>query len=181
MPTADRIANALGALPDAPKPNKIVKQVTTAFERLGSNANAKGQARFMPGLDHAYGVRVPDVRMHSEAAAVALITRAGLVPGQRSPLPRPASGRSEVVMRTRPREGTLVRGGTRVDYELLPGEPRARTKHESYVDHDSAACLEAEVEPAAPDAVAVGPPPYVDCDVIDTLFRSGRRPVEGRA
>jgi hypothetical protein len=65
--------------------------------------------------------RVPDVRLHSEAAAIGMIARAGLVAGQRSPRPRPIGGRPEVVIRSYPREGTLVRRGTRVDYELLPG------------------------------------------------------------
>ena len=65
-------------------------------------------------------VRVPDVRLRSEAAAIAVISATGLVPGQRFPRPRPASGRPEVVVRTHPREGTLVRRGARIDYELLP-------------------------------------------------------------
>ena len=124
-------------------------------------------------------LRVPDVRMHSEAAAVAVIARAGLVPGQRHPRPRPTGGRSEVVVRTCPREGTPVRRGTRVDYELLPGEPTANTKPQGYDDHDSS--LEAEVEAPTTDGVGVDRPPYVDYDVIDTLFRPGRRSVEGRA
>jgi len=124
-------------------------------------------------------LRVPDVRMHSEAAAVAMIARAGLVPGQRHPRPRPTGGRSEVVVRTRPREGALVRSGTRVDYELLPGEPAAKTEPRSDVAHDSN--LEAEVGALATDAVGADRPPCVDNDVIDTLFRSGRRSVEGRA
>ena len=71
-------------------------------------------------------VRVPDVRLQAEAAAIATIVRAGLVPGQRSPRPRPASGRPEVVMRSRPGAGALVRRGTRVDYELLPGQSEDR-------------------------------------------------------
>ena len=71
-------------------------------------------------------LRVPDVRMLTEVAATAAIASLGLVPGQRIPRPRPASGISEVVIRTSPRGGTLVRRGTRVDYELLPGEPRDR-------------------------------------------------------
>jgi hypothetical protein len=68
--------------------------------------------------------RVPDVRLRSEMSAIVAIARAGLVPGQRSPRPRPACGTPEVVIRTFPRGGTLVRRGTRVDYELLPGVPR---------------------------------------------------------
>ena len=67
--------------------------------------------------------RVPDVRMRSEASAIAVIASEGLVPGRRSPRPRPAGGTSEVVIRTFPRGGTLVRRGTCIDYELLPGEP----------------------------------------------------------
>ena len=68
-------------------------------------------------------LRVPDLRMRSEASAIAMIASAGLVPGKRSPRPRPAGGASEVVIRTFPSEGTLVRPGTSVDYELLPGVP----------------------------------------------------------
>ena len=126
-------------------------------------------------------LRVPDVRMRSEAAAIATIAKAGLVPGHRSPLPRPAGGRSEVVFRTSPHEGTLVRQGTRIDDDLLPGEPREPRSSGAYVDYDSAASLDAEAEPPTPDAVEQDRPPYVDYDVIDTLFRSGRRLVEGRA
>lgn len=71
-------------------------------------------------------VLVPDVRMRAEAAAITRIMAADLVPGRRSPRPRPANGRSEVVIRTHPRAGSLVRSGTRVDYELAPGEPMGR-------------------------------------------------------
>lgn len=126
-------------------------------------------------------LRVPDVRMRSEPEAIATFARAGLVPGQRRPRPRPASGRSEVVMRTNPREGTLVRRGTRIDYDLLPGEPRQRFSAGAYVDYDAAASLDAEPEPQAPHEVEEAQAPYVDYDVIDTLFRSGHRLVEGRA
>ena len=72
-------------------------------------------------------VRVPDVRMHSEASAIAMIASSGLVPGLRSPWPRPVSGVSEVVVRTFPRRSTLVARGSRVDYELLPGDPSRAT------------------------------------------------------
>lgn len=83
-------------------------------------------------------LRVPDVRLWSEMSAIAAFARAGLVPGQRNPRPRPACGTPEVVIRTYPRGGTLVRRGTRVDYELLPGVPRERTTAGSDVArHDS--------------------------------------------
>ena len=72
-------------------------------------------------------LRVPDVRMRSEDSAIAMIATAGLVPGKRSPRPRPADGTPEVVIRTFPRRGTLVRRGTCVDYELLPGVPSDAT------------------------------------------------------
>jgi hypothetical protein len=35
-----------------------------------------------------------------------------------------------VVIRTHPRAGSLVRRGTRVDYELAPGEPMGPSVHE---------------------------------------------------
>jgi hypothetical protein len=57
----------------------------------------------------------------------------------------------------------------------------ATAKPQGYVDHDSASSLGTEVEAPTTDAVEVDRPPYVDYDVIDTLFRPGRRPVEGRA
>jgi beta-lactam-binding protein with PASTA domain len=69
-------------------------------------------------------LRVPDVRLCSEAAAIAAIEAAGLVPGERCPRPRPRSGRTEVVIRTLPRAGTLVSRGTRIDFDVVPGEPR---------------------------------------------------------
>jgi len=96
--------------------------------------------------------RVPDVRMRSEASAIAMIASAGLVPGKRSPRPRPAGGASEVVIRTFPRGGTLVRRGTCVDYELLPGVP-------------SDATPERDADPGG----------------IDLFDRPGGRPAEGRA
>jgi beta-lactam-binding protein with PASTA domain len=69
-------------------------------------------------------LRVPDVRLCSEAAAIAAIEDAGLVPGERCPRPRPRSGRAEVVVRTLPRAGTLVPRGTRIDFDIIPGDPR---------------------------------------------------------
>ena len=86
------------------------------------------------------------------------------------------TGRSEVVIRTFPRVGSLVPAGSRVDYELLPGEPRKRTEPGAYVDYDSAPSLDVVVEPPAPDAAGADPSPYVDYDAIDTLFRVSRRP-----
>lgn len=96
-------------------------------------------------------VRVPDVRLRSEVSAIALITRSGLVPGLRSPRPRPVSGVSEVVIRTFPRGSTMVRRGTCVDYELLPGEP----------------C------PATPGSDG-------DRGIVGQRLRSGGRPAKGR-
>ena len=129
-------------------------------------------------------VRVPDLRMWSEAAAIATIAQAGLIPGQRNPRPRPANGRPEVVIRTTPRAGTLVRRGTRIDYDLLPGEPREPREPRgagAYIDHDCAANLGAEAELPGEDLVEEARPPYVDYDVIDTLSRTGRRPPEERS
>lgn len=77
----------------------------------------KAQAADVPLL------RVPDVRMRSEASAIAMIASVGLVSGKRSPRPRPADGKPEVVIRTFPSVGTLVPRGACVDYELLPGVP----------------------------------------------------------
>ena len=78
-------------------------------------------------------VRVPDVVLSTESQARASLAAAGLAPGRRNPEPRPVTGRSEVVIRTFPRVGSLIPAGSRVDY-----------------------------------------------DVIDTLFRVGRRPVGSR-
>lgn len=58
----DKIAAALGELPQPAAPALVLAQVTRAFERLGSEEDARGQLWFMPTLDRAYGVRVPDVR-----------------------------------------------------------------------------------------------------------------------
>ena len=80
--------------------------------------------------------RVPDVRMRSEASAIAMIASVGLVPGKRSPRPRPAGGTPEVVIRTFPSGGTLVRRGTCVDYELLPGVPDEQPTAESDARRD---------------------------------------------
>ena len=80
--------------------------------------------------------RVPDVRMRSEASAIAMIASVGLVPGKRSPRPRPAGGTPEVVIRTFPSGGTLVRRGTCVDYELLPGGPDEQPTAESDARRD---------------------------------------------
>ena len=92
------------------------KDVSVRFGAPGL-LETKVQAAEIPLL------RVPDVRMRSEASAIAMIASVGLVPGKRSPRPRPAGGTPEVVIRTFPSGGTLVRRGTCVDYELLPGVP----------------------------------------------------------
>jgi beta-lactam-binding protein with PASTA domain len=119
-------------------------------------------------------VHVPDVRMHAEATAIAEIAAAGLVPGQRDPRPRPVSGRSEVVIRTHPRQGTSVRRGTRIDYEVAPGEPRApMVTIPDYSDFDAASTLNAISAPPT-----LSPPitttraasdGYVDYDTADTV------------
>ncbi len=109
----------------------------------GVNADDDTVTRGVAARSH---VRVPDVVLSTESEARADFVAAGLVPGRRDPAPRPVSGRSEVVIRTNPRVGSLVSAGSRIDYEVLPGEPRKRTKPGAYVDHD----------------------------VVDTLFRSGR-------
>jgi hypothetical protein len=117
---------------------------------------------------------VPDVRMHSEGTAIAEIAAAGLVPGRRDPRPRPVNGRPEVVIRTHPRGGTLVRRGTRIDYEVAPGEPRTpMVTIPDYSDHDAASTLNAVSSPPAlhpptttTRASAEG---YVDYDTADTV------------
>lgn len=92
------------------------KDVSVRFGAPGL-LETKVQAAEIPLL------RVPDVRMQSEASAIAMIASVGLVPGRRSPRPRPAGGAAEVVVRTFPSVGSLVRRGACVDYELLPGVP----------------------------------------------------------
>ena len=119
-------------------------------------------------------VRVPDVRLCSEATAIARIAAAGLVPGQRDPRPRPVGGRSEVVIRTRPRHGSAVRRGTRVDYELAPGEPMGLPL--AVVEHglDAATSTSSAVS-ASPvwsrSASATGGAweGYVDYDAVETI------------
>ena len=123
-------------------------------------------------------VRVPNVVLSTESEARADFVAAGLVPGRRDPAPRPVDGRSEVVIRTHPRVGSLVSAGSRVDYEVLPGEPRKRTKPGAYVDHDSASSLEITTGPLAQEAAAADPASDVDYDVVDTLSRLGGRPME---
>jgi hypothetical protein len=119
-------------------------------------------------------LRVPDVRMHSEAAAIATIARAGLIPGQRDPRPRPVGARPEVVIRTHPREGTLVRRGTRVDYDLAPGEPRSLVMPiPIYVDYDAASTLDgasaALGSHSAESITQVASTGFIDYDVVDTV------------
>ena len=126
-------------------------------------------------------VRVPDVVLESEVRARARIEAAGLEPGRRAPAPRPARQRSEVVLRTRPRAGTLVQAGSTVDYELLPGEPRRSSPPAGYIDHDAASSLDPTASAAAAAPIEGGAQPYVDFDVIDTVFQLGSRPVEGQA
>ncbi len=125
-------------------------------------------------------VRVPDVRMCSEAKAIARFTAAGLVPGLRAPRPRPVNGRPEVVIRTHPRHGTAVRRGTRIDYELLPGEPVERAGTQDYTDFDSVSSLDVTGQPSSAWSPA-DRSRYIDYDIIDTLARSDLRPVEVRA
>jgi len=105
------------------------------------------------GITAGTPVCVPDVILSSESQARADLTAAGLAPGRGDPTPRPATGRSEVVIRTRPRVGSLVPAGSRVDYELLPCEQR---------------------EP-------VGLRASVNSDVSDTFFQLGCRPVGARS
>ena len=113
-------------------------------------------------------VRVPDVVLESEVRARARIEAAGLAPGRRIPGPRPASHCPEVVMRTHPRAGTLVQAGSKVDYELLPGEPRQLSRATDHIDHEAASSRRAPVGP-------------VDFDAVDMPVRFGSQPVEGRA
>ncbi|MBN1964902.1 MAG: DNA alkylation repair protein [Anaerolineae bacterium] len=56
------IAALCDELPPDAAPEQVVAQVERAFEALGSEADAAGQQRFMPGLERAYGVRVPHLR-----------------------------------------------------------------------------------------------------------------------
>lgn len=119
-------------------------------------------------------VHVPDVRMHSEATAIAAIVAAGLVPGRRAPRPRPVSGRPEVVIRTLPRHGTEVRRGTRIDYEVAPGVPRRPVVAiPVYLDHDAASTLNAMSAPPArpqpPMTTQAASEGYIDYDVADTV------------
>jgi beta-lactam-binding protein with PASTA domain len=119
-------------------------------------------------------VHVPDVRMCSEPSAVAEIAAAGLVPGLRAPRPRPVSGRPEVVVRTHPRPGAAVRSGTRVDYELAPGEPTSPAVDvPDYRDHDAASTRNAVAAPTGgprygtvTQAASEG---FVDYDTIETV------------
>jgi hypothetical protein len=129
-------------------------------------------------------VQVPDVRLDSEATAIARIAAAGLVPGQRCPRPRPVSGRSEVVVRTHPRQGALVRRGTRIDYDVVPGEPRASTAAGPDDGGIGAASTlnAASAPPTWPlpststHAASEG---YVDYDVVDTVHVAGSEASEG--
>ena len=126
-------------------------------------------------------VPVPDVVLLSEKQAMSFIEAAGLEPGRRIPAPRPANDCSEVVIRTHPGVGSIVQAGTLVDYEMLPGKPRERTRPSRYVDYDAASSLDAACDSHQVDVAADERQPCVDFDVIDTLFRIGCQPVEGRA
>ena len=182
-----RLAVALGRLRDLGIPTrvKVVSHggptglVVWQHPHVGSIITVDDMVTL--GVVAGTPVRVPDVVLGTESQARADLGAAGLVPGRRDPAPRPVTGRAEVVIRTRPRVGSLVPAGSRVDYELLPGEPRKRTRPSAYVDYDSASSLDVVVGPPAPDAAEADPPPYVDYDAIDTLFGLGRRPVETRA
>jgi len=62
MSPSDLVAEALGTLPDSGPPAQVVDQVTEAFEELGTPHDAEGVARFMPGIDRTYGLRVMHLR-----------------------------------------------------------------------------------------------------------------------
>ena len=116
-------------------------------------------------------VHVPDVRLRAEATAVEEIAAAGLVPGQRDPRPRPVTGRPEVVIRTHPRGGTVVREGTRIDYAVAPGEPQAPIPDHgddvAAATTSAASALPTAPRPAATTQVAADG--YVDFDVAETV------------
>ena len=181
-----RLAVALGRLRDLGIPSRVkvmshggpIGPVIWQHPHAGSTVTVDEVVTL--GVVPGTPVRVPDVVLSTESQARASLAAAGLALGRRNPEPRPVTGRSEVVIRTSPRVGSLVPAGSRVDYELLPGEPRKRTKPGAYVDYDTASSLGVVVELPAPDAVGADRPPYVDYDVIDTLFRVGRRPVGSR-
>ena len=52
----------LADLPEGAPPALIVDRATRAFECFGSQTDAEGVERFMPGVDCTYGVRIPDLR-----------------------------------------------------------------------------------------------------------------------
>ena len=119
-------------------------------------------------------VHVPDVRLRAEATAIAEIAAAGLVPGHRDPRPRPVNGRPEVVIRTHPRHGALVRRGTRIDYEVAPGRPKgAEVPVPGYGDDVAAPTTSAaSTLPPAPTPIAttrVAADGYVDFDATETV------------
>jgi hypothetical protein len=123
-------------------------------------------------------VRVPNVSLESEARAVERIEAAGLVAGRRIPGPRPASHRSEVVVRTYPRAGTLVQAGSTVDYELLPGEPRQHPPT-GEIGHAAAEGQTAGASVAIERTGARRPSGWID--TLDPSFRFRGWPIEGRA
>jgi 3-methyladenine DNA glycosylase AlkD len=62
MPESPDLSDLLAALPGAPDPVPVVDRVTDAFATLASAEDAAGVARFMPGIDRTYGLRVPRLR-----------------------------------------------------------------------------------------------------------------------
>jgi 3-methyladenine DNA glycosylase AlkD len=56
------LSDLLAALPEAPDPVPVVDRVTDAFAALASAEDAAGVARFMPGIDQTYGLRIPQLR-----------------------------------------------------------------------------------------------------------------------
>lgn len=128
-------------------------------------------------------VQVPDVRLRTERDACLALEAMAIVPGQRDPAPRPASGRPEVVIRTHPAIGSAVPVGSTVDYDMAPGEPREPNGGDDRdVEGAPALGLDADAATGEPDHTAAPPPSkYIDYDAIDTLFRFGCQPVEARA
>lgn len=123
-------------------------------------------------------VPVPDVRLLRETDATDLIIAAGLRPGHRDPRALPMDTEAVIVTRTRPRTGSLVAVGTKVDYELAPGHPqRPRQQAPDYVDYDSASSAgrtsdAGRIRRERPHDVE--PSAYVDYDALDTIGRRGR-------
>lgn len=62
MSRTDDVTAALPDLPDPPAPAAVVDAVTRAFEQLGNPADARGAEHYLPGVDRAYGLRIPQLR-----------------------------------------------------------------------------------------------------------------------